>query len=152
MAFILPLILAVVGAATIVWGRRLYRQGERTRRWPTVSGAIAESGVVESQRHSGDSGEAIGYRLYIRYTYAVQGRSYESTRIALGPRRVSTSHAEVTRQAARYRVGAAVTVRYDPDDPSSAVLQVGAQNVLLLYAVGAGFIVAGFFLLLGALR
>lgn len=150
MAFILPLVLVAVGVAIILYGAKVQREGERTRRWPVVQGVVLESGVLDRIAKSADA--TVEYRVHVRYRYKVGGRDYEGTRVALGPSRVFHDHAAAAARAARYRVDARIMVRHDPDDPESAILEAGAQNVLWLHAIGGGFVAVALILLMGAFR
>ncbi|MBM3367145.1 MAG: DUF3592 domain-containing protein [Betaproteobacteria bacterium] len=147
MAFILPLVLVAVGVAVILYATKVQRDGERTRRSRVVQGIVLESGLLD--RMARDADATVEHRVHVRCGYKVGGREYEGTRVALGPSRVFHDHAAAE---ARYRVDGQIMVRYDPDDPESAVLEAGAQNVLFLYAIGGAFVAVSLMLLMGALR
>ena len=60
-------------------------------------------------------------RLSIRYTYDVEGRSYESSRVAF----FTILYPETVHFAEKYPAGSAVAVRFDPHDPSNATIIPG---------------------------
>ena len=103
--------------------------------WPTVEGTVTNSKV---RRRPGKR------RLRLRYEYDVKDQTYESHKIAFMGRVFSGT---ATERRKRYPSGAKVTVYYNPDDPSVAVLEPGVRVVGFL---GAGLIVV-LFLPIGAL-
>ena len=103
--------------------------------WPTVEGAVTTSKV---RRRSGSR------KLRLRYQYDVNGQTYESHKIAFMGRVFSGTASE---RRKRYPTGTQVTVYYNPDKPSVAVLEPGVRMVGFL---GAGLVVV-LFLPIGAL-
>jgi len=87
------------------------------KKWPTTVGSILMS-TLESRRTS--NGSHAQYPVVL-YSYHVNGRSYEGNRIAPGPLVGGTGAAGIM---ARYASGSAVTVHYNPKDPSDATLEV----------------------------
>lgn len=90
--------------------------------WPSTMGTVAFS-MVE-RRSSND-----GYSYYpvVQYTYSVMGRMYESRRIMPGPEVGGSGAQKVVN---RYPAGAQVMVYYDPQNPSSAVLERGTPGYI----------------------
>ena len=84
----------------------------------------------------------------MRYVYRVGDMDYVGTRLAFAPRWLGSQYT-VDTLARRYAVGAAVQVRYDPDQPDEAVLetddQLATQRLfavwVCLLVVAAGVIV-----------
>ena len=90
-----------------------------SRDWPTVEGRIIHSEV----RRVG-FGKKQRYRAEVRYTFDVDGRSYQGSRIRLGD---TTGNSESAQRSliADYQLGANVAVYYDPDSPQQSVLETG---------------------------
>jgi hypothetical protein len=115
-----------------------------SRSWPTVPGKIDASDV--SQKATYRSGRL--WALDVRYVYRVACVDYVGTQLAFAPRWLGSQYI-VEALARRYAVGAAVQVRYDPDQPDEAVLetddQLATQRLfavwVCLLVVAAGVIV-----------
>ncbi len=110
-------------------------QAMASTEWPTVEGTVTKAHIRKSRKSR---------RLRMRYTYDVDGQTYESGKIAFMGRVLAGNVAE---RRKRYSAGTEVTVYYNPDNPAIAVLEPGARTVSFL---GAG-VIALLFLLLGAL-
>jgi hypothetical protein len=89
--------------------------------WPTTTGVVNESSVKGSEGRRRPS-----YRLELRYSYEVDGQSYDGDQAQFGPTRV-TEKLPIETLAKRYPQGAQVTVHYDPDDPSTSVLDTSDE-------------------------
>jgi hypothetical protein len=110
-----------------------YRRFSEARDWPRAVGKVLVSRVG---RHQGGDTEGKG-RLYsplIEFAYRVDGNDYRSRQIQLG---TSTAASESWAKGitAKYPVGAAVEVRYNPADPSDAALE--NPTGILWLALGA---------------
>ena len=92
-----------------------------SRRWPTVPGVV-QADEVEQRQNS----LVVFYKLALRYRYEVDGISYEGDRVQFGPVRV-TAKELIEALAKRYPPGAQVNVYYDPNDPSTAVLETSDE-------------------------
>lgn len=121
-------------------------EARAAERWPSTPGIIRDTHVgPEQQCHDEGGGDITGdtrcERVYVgrvRYDYHVGGERYLGTRIALAE--TASETVEDARQlVARYRPGASVTVRYDPESPGDAVLELRPVNetLLLAFALGA---------------
>ncbi len=83
------------------------------------------------------------YGATVQYKYLVDGQELRGNRRTFS--NVRTSSVRNTQKIlARYPLGGSVDVYYDPDDPSSSVLEpgVGASTYILLL-VAIGFLVFG---------
>lgn len=87
--------------------------------WETVTGTVRAAGVRTEKVRIGFKREPI-FLADVAYDYAVDGRSYVGT--TLRPGYEGGMQWTAKRLAARFRPGAAVTVYYDPIDPTVAVL------------------------------
>jgi hypothetical protein len=123
-------------------------RGSRTNRWPHVDGRITESnaqeyvvGVTHERAHY--------WSPNVCYEYTVNGQLFTGTTIAYGR---SYSRQRAIELTGRLHPGTKVTVYYDPNAPSRAVLERGANDVQILYAgIGAATVVIGALVLAAAL-
>ena len=111
----------------LYWGARTHLPGHlrQARRWPSTAGTVIASGVQARQKKPGDPGYNFGdaevsNEPRVEYQYRVGKRKYRGRRITIGEK---TSGFELEAILARYPVGAAVTVYYDPANPQTAVLE-----------------------------
>jgi hypothetical protein len=98
--------------------RRLRIKALVSANWPTASGTVTGSGLDKQT----DSEGGPTYAAVVRYTYAVGGKEYRGDRLGWGGRNYTT-HEKATAVAARYPVGQAVQVYYDPQRPETALLE-----------------------------
>jgi hypothetical protein len=113
----------------------------KARRWPSATGKVIVSTVQSHKKTPGDPGYNFGdtevtNEPRVEYEYRVGGRKYRGRRITIGEK---TSGSELEAILARYPVGAAVTVYYDPANPQTAVLERDLPAGL--WAVGVGCVV-----------
>jgi hypothetical protein len=149
---VLGLIFLAIGVQSMVYGAHIIQDARASLSWPTVRGQVTESTVSTD-----DSDGFIEYRASVTYEYAANGRQYVGGRISFLDE--SFPDPEPARdEAAQYPVGASVNVYYNPEDPSSAVLEPGASQIGLWTVSGlggccalAGLLVTGG-ALVGALR
>jgi len=137
---------AIAFVATWLGMRAGQREARESVAWPTAPGTILESAVepregvpATDQRPTKTSWRS--HRAQVRYRYTAGGAERIGTRIEVYQRFHATPE-EAARQLAPYPAGAAVTVRFDPADPSSAVLEPGPtefDNTPFL-AIGGGFL------------
>lgn len=115
----------------------------QARRWPHTEGRITESHIA------GAGFDLVNtYAPAVQYTYVVDGIAFTGNRVHFAGMG-SLTEAAATTEA--YAPGQAVTVYYDPEDPSQAVLEhdpplfpyfaipagLGAVLVALVYALQA---------------
>ena len=145
-AFLLPLAaiaLAVAALVQYVLNRRVARA---SLAWPVAPGKITGSQVeIESKiEHEDGSRDRVveRFRPHVAYAYRVGNADYHSSTLTWGGVALhgdSDSAAAVTR---KYPVGAGVSVHYDPDDPSNAVLEPdnrkGSAMMLVVAALFGG--------------
>jgi hypothetical protein len=118
-------------------------KGYKSRSWPTASGTVLDSEMEAHQSRDEDGDIRTTYGATIQYKYIVDGQEFQGNRRTFS--NVRTSSVRNTEKILeRYPPGSSVDVFYDPDDPSSSVLEpgVGASTYILL-AVAIGFLVFG---------
>jgi hypothetical protein len=139
----------ILGLFFVALGVHLLRRGLSYRRaaaamsgWPVVDAKVIES-RVEARPDEGGEG-ADRYIPRVRYAYTVDGAARESTTIRIGLADLGYRRARQAREhAARYPAGARIAVRYDPADPTTAVLEAGQVGGVKRIVVGAIFLAAG---------
>lgn len=110
--------------------------------WPATEGKIVDSNVGASS----GSGPAT-YSPKVRYTYTVDGRTYEGNRIYFAGIRMASSHDYARKLAGRFLPGRAVNVYFDPDNVERSVLLPGVRTEHWLNFLVSGAFIA--FALLG---
>lgn len=103
------------------------RKVSQVSAWPSTQGVISSSSV--EARASED-----GYTDYpvVRYSYQVGGQAHKSSRIAPG---MEVGGSGAHKVAARYAMGAPVTVYYNPQNPADAVLEKSAPALTLFWVL-----------------
>jgi len=123
----------------------ILKHRDAERRFRSTTGTVLASKV---RKHPGDSDSGPTYEPLVKYRYTVDGKTYTSMRYAYGMG--SSSDTGYARSVvADYPKGKEVTVYYDPDKPSEAVLHLkvhGMHYFLLLFTqpfivVGLGLII-----------
>ena len=114
--FILTGLFVLVGASIASYGVYTLGRARRTAAWPSVPGTITRSQVAR-----GDE----SFEPDIAFAYNVDGVAHEGREITSGPSIASSTEVAATRRIARYPVGTAVSVSYDPNRPSAALLEPG---------------------------
>lgn len=107
---------------------RTRRRADAAAKWPTTTGEVLSSNVVEETGRDSDGHLETTYTPVVRYAYEVGGQSHVGIRIrvsdvAFGRRK------KAEEIVARYPEGARVQVRYDPADPASTVLETVKPGV-----------------------
>jgi len=119
--FIWAMFVGLIATALVV----KVREVRVMKRWPATTGKVIASRVEAHRRVPGEMGYSssdtniINYP-YIEYQYTVGGRTLRSHQITLGE---TPSKFPVEETLAKYPVGAAVAVYYDPADPGRTALE-----------------------------
>ena len=100
------------------------RKVKAIAQWPSTMGTVKISTIEFRSSDDGGSNYPV-----VHYSYSVNGQPYEGDRIAPGGEVGGIGAAKV---AARYPVGAAVNVSYNPQKPSEAFLERKAQGQLIM--------------------
>jgi hypothetical protein len=109
-------------------------------RWSEGSCTIVTS-AAGTQAPTEPAGETL-YRVFVRFTYQVGGRSYESTRYRFVNPFVN-DQAKVEAAARAYPVGATVPCFIDPNDATQAVLDRKHSPFALAALLPAAFVALG---------
>lgn len=134
-------VLLALGIGFTMWSAQIVANAYAVRFWPTTQGEVTASELVSVVEPSDVS--TMMHTARVEYAYAVGSNSYTGSRVTFADHS-SSSHGEMAGVLARYPVGSQVPVRYDPDDPGSAILEtriplpVYAPLLLGLLAMVAG--------------
>ncbi len=99
--------------AIIFITRRKVAQAEN---WSSTMGTVTSSSI---EWRRGSKGGSVAYPV-VQYSYQVMGQMLQGQKIMPGPDTGGTGAQKVVN---RYPAGAQVTVYYDPNNPSDAVLE-----------------------------
>ena len=121
--------------------------GSVAKRWPVVTGRVTSSTIEQTPGRFGP-----GYKPRVKYTYAVDGVTYNGKRRRFDDDDYALKSSASSRLG-RYIPGAEILVHYDPGDPSCSVLEPGTEwrTYYSIVFLGALFLI-GLGLLLGYLH
>jgi Protein of unknown function (DUF3592) len=135
-------VLGIVALGIAVW---LFTRDGAIKNWPTTDGVITSS-KLETNSPIQVKDRFNNWRSYessmpkVRYTYTVDGKQLEGSRITREPR--ADDHGDAV--VARYPVGKTVKVYYDAKDPASSVLEAKTSiGGVILAIIGGFFVVFG---------
>jgi hypothetical protein len=89
------------------------------------------------------TGLKLFYEPVIEYSYRFMEVQYTGTQYRMGSKGASYDHKRAQTIVDRYPVDLEVDVRYNPDNPSVAVLELGSASASILMLVGVIFAVVG---------
>ncbi len=135
--------VALIGLLLVFVGVRAQQRAVASGTWPSAPGVVTVSRVTEREtRRESKKRVQHSYSADIRYEFTVGARRFAGSGVTLSDVYGSRGSAEVA--VGRYPVGAEVTVRYDPDDPSVCCLVPGAaEGSGVFKAIGGVFFVLG---------
>ena len=135
----------LLGAGLAVFGFVQRKKAKTTETWPAAGGSIVSSRLdqnTRTERRDGHSYTSTSYTPIVEYTYEVGGKTYQGNKVFPGAS-MSYDHGTAQGIVNRYQPGAAVTVHYDPTDPTQAVLETKSKGGNLFLILGAVFAVLG---------
>jgi hypothetical protein len=118
----ITIIFMAVGGFFVVQGVHEWMLAKASAAWPTVTGTVTHSEVT---RHTSTSKgrTRTSYNARIEFDYEIDGVTIRGDRLTYKVTSSSQSGAQET--VDRHPVGSTVTVSYDPDDRTRAVLEPG---------------------------
>lgn len=122
----------VIGVGILGFGLHSLSMSQKAANWPTAQGSITSSDFNVSSDSDGTT-----YRTKVSYVYNALGRELTGEKIAFGYSGSSSEkfHRDIYKALP---VNTSVAVRYDPSDPSRAVLSYGVnQSIKFLLIFGA---------------
>jgi uncharacterized protein YneF (UPF0154 family) len=135
------LIIALMAGA---FGGFLYVMEKRIEAYPTANGEVIKSEIVRRGMHLSSPGKSSpiyqSWVLEVHYSYRVDGKDYVSTKLST---RTLMSSAEGDKQPAEwlrarqaeFPPGKKVEVKYRPQDPNYAVLELDLASARIGIAV-----------------
>lgn len=123
------------------WGLLAMMHAIQALSWDTTQGVVTQS-FVDSRGSN--------YAPRVEYTYAVGDRQFTGSQITFGGTINTAGSADARQTVAKYPTGKRIAVHYEPDNPSSSVLETGISATssfafflgLILSGVGLFFLVA----------
>jgi hypothetical protein len=124
-------VLYAAGFGLLGYGLWSARRSRQAAGWPTTPGTITQLDLKES---SADASAT--YKIQLRYFYAVEGVSYQGTRLAFGYSGSGNrgAHDEIHKKLKEARE---VAVRFDPADPAVSCLSYGLNRSIQIVLVVA---------------
>ena len=114
-------ILSVLAVALIAFALRLHVVASGAQEWSATRGVVVESYIRKTGAgNAGEAGDTDTYSPVVRYEYRVGSDPYASSKIGFGDLFYNWYSAKSRVQA--FPKGSSVTVYFDPEDPSIAVL------------------------------
>jgi len=120
-------------------------QVRAAREWPSTPGKVVISNAEARKIRVIDSDREDGHRFELRnfanvvYQYSVAGKQLRNNRVSIGEDR---GNFEVAETIAKYPVGTAVTVYYNPLHPNEAVLERDLPGLWGCLGVGTVIVLA----------
>jgi hypothetical protein len=135
-----------LGIFLVLIAEALRRQLRDAASWPSISGVVETSGIERFRAY-----DRVGvnirrrrwlYRPDVEYAYRVDGVEYRGNRISFGGRLYATFDWLARRRVEPYGEGDEVVVRYNPENPAEAVLELRSYGIWAVWLLAAGFIAA----------
>lgn len=146
-AYQLPIAVVTLAIGIVILGYAIWCLivSIRILTWPSVEALIVSATIEEEYN------EGVCYRSKITYRYLIDEHEFTSSRIRIGPERLSGSQKFPQKVIAKYPAGTRVRAWYSPKDPSRSVLERGANFSIVFLIFGAYvFIVSAWNWLIGA--
>lgn len=131
----LVLMTGGMGIAALLLFIALHNYSKRAQDWPYVSGKITH-GTITEQVDNSDNHSTRFYKPVITFAYSVDGQKFTSTQRELGAES-SGSKSWAEKILAKYPVGGAVEVHYDPENPANAALENPTGRTWIAFGVAA---------------
>lgn len=146
--FLIGLVLAlIVGAASHYFTRpalEVFNLARASSSWTEAEAKVVFANLDST--YSGFSGSTNHHEPIVRFSYRVDGQSYEADTILFGHLRLTNRAGRVkaNRILDPYRNNPTVIAYYNPENPSQAVLEPGFKLRSLdgLLNAGLGFVIA----------
>lgn len=127
-------ILLLIGLIFLIIGMVAAKKAKAALTWPVIPGRVLSSQVVEHESTDSEGSSSVSYEPRVEYQYNVMGQTYTAKRIAYGAN--SFDYRKASEIAARYPVGAQVSVHYNPDKVKDATLETSAAGGKLFPILG----------------
>lgn len=138
------LALGILWVAGFGWAHfRAVGKARAAQSWPTATGRVISSEVVEEESTDREGGTSTWYNPVVVYAYSAGGRELTGRRLRFGNYR-SSSRRKAEAAIAAYPAGATPAVRYNPENPEECVLETTKPGPVYLIMALAGFLFIGF--------
>jgi hypothetical protein len=127
------LIFVALGSGAFVLWYFLRKKAQATMTWPAAPGMINDSRLEVRE----DSDGSVSTSASITYAYSIGPASYYGNRVCIGGARNPNNLVN------RYQPGIQVQVFYDPQNPTSCVLERGTSGLWIWPTLGGVFLVVG---------
>ncbi len=143
MRFIFASILLLIGYGPLILALRSTLKSIRASGWTQTTGFVIGSHVEEDPDPDPgmNGGVSPSFRAIVRYRYKVQGRKYESSRIAFGGQRDDSVSASWLQN--KFPKRSKVNVFYNPNNPEEAVLLTGLRGDNIFSILVSAVLAAG---------
>jgi hypothetical protein len=137
------LVTLIIGGVLVFLAMRSKKKSEASQTWPSTSGTVMVSEIRESSSTDDDGYTRTYYHPKVEYGYEVAGQAFTGKNISFGGQVGYGSPSQVNPVLAKYPLGANVTVYYNPEKPSEAVLERKAGGFKFLMTGGILLLVIG---------
>lgn len=145
ISIVIGIIFLLLGVIFLVVMFTSRKKANEAKAWPTIAGTVTSSEIRVHQDYDTDSHTtSTNYEPVVQYSYNVVGTPCQASRIAFGANQFDRNTAQA--KINRYPAGSTVTVHYDPNDPSKAVLETEAAGSKVFMIVGIVFAVIGLYM------
>jgi hypothetical protein len=135
-----------MGILALSLGVSAYLEAQQVQDWPSTTGTVTDTNVREEWVSEGGRGGGHSHYEYypeVQYSYSVGGSTYYGNDISKLESSY-TSYSGAQAYLTDHRVGSQVTVYYNPDNPSEAVLEKNSDfEALMIPGVGVLFTAIG---------
>jgi hypothetical protein len=141
---IFVLALLGLGIYLVVFSRRSKKKAEESQGWPSTNGTVISSEVKRSVNRDEDGHETYAYYPGVEYTYQCAGQTFTGKRLSFGGLVAQKDPSAVQTALQKYPPGGVVTVYYNPENPSEAVLERQAGGLKGSLTIGIICLVLSF--------
>ena len=112
----------LAGAILLFFAIRTRRKSSASMAWPSTTGQISTASVRQNSATDEDGHVNFTYSPIVEYDFPVNGQAFKGRRINYGITASPTREA-AQKEVDRFPIGRQVTVFYNPEKPSEAVLE-----------------------------
>src|SRR5512144_1174356 len=118
----IALVFGGVGVYALFQTNQARKQADESHGWASTPGTVLEARLGQSTNY-GQDGPTVSYYPVIKYEYSVGGQLFSGEKITFGLTEAASRSAKAEQVLDKYPVDRQVTVYYDPNNPSDAVLE-----------------------------
>lgn len=121
--------LFIVGSVMTYYGYGIYSDSQAVKNWPQTVGVITKLDIEDNND---------GYDVKVNYQYSVKGTKYKGNRISVT--KIGQNDETIYAFRNKYAVKNKVSVYYDDNNPSSAVLEIEDNMGTYFFLVFGGLL------------